>query len=85
LRARAYGTSAAYAAIPGVLAVEGAYYAIKDVRCRHRDHEAAPHPSEAPVLLDWNQYAPCTVDHGDCDAPHTCKLIDATHARCMPN
>jgi hypothetical protein len=45
----AYGTSAWYAAIPGALALEGAYCAIKDVRCRHRDREAVPHPSAAPV------------------------------------
>ncbi len=80
----AYGTSTAYAAIPGVLAIEGAYYAIKDVRCRHADRLPEARPSEAPVPFDWNQYAPCTLDHADCDASHTCTLVDATHARCMP-
>jgi hypothetical protein len=81
----AYGTSAWWAAIPGVLAIEGAYYAINDLRCRHAARPADPRPSDAPVPFDWNQYAPCAIDHGDCDAAHTCTLIDATHARCMPN
>jgi hypothetical protein len=81
-----YNKTPALFAIPAVFLVEGTYYAIREYGCRHRDDRNAPTYSDKPTAFDWSDYPACDIDHANaCDLHSTCTLVDATHARCMPD
>ena len=81
-----YRKTPALFAIPAVFLLDGGYYAIREYSCRHEGTASTPSASDNPTAFDWSAYPACEIDRAsECGARSTCTLVDATHARCMPD